>query len=238
MEDKRAERLRAVQEKLQYEFKDEGLLDTALTHASYVKGDGRACAHNERLEFLGDAVVELSVSDYLYRNYPEMDEGHMTRARALAVYERALHQIALSLELGPALLLSRGEERSGGREKPSILADAMEAVIGAVFLDGGLNAAASLVLRYAEKSISEAAAGITGKDYKTMLQEYVQKQHMGAVSYVFKGAEGPDHKKVFCMRVEVGGATMGEGEGGSKQEAGQRAAQVALERLHSNAPTL
>lgn len=231
MDAKRAEQLQTLQQKLQYAFQDLALLDTALTHASYVKGDGRACAHNERLEFLGDAVVELCVSEYLYKNYPDMDEGLMTRARALAVYERALHQIALSLGLGEALLLSRGEERSGGREKPSILADAMEAVIGAVYLDGGLAAAGALILRYAAKSIEEAASGITGKDYKTMLQEYVQKNHMGMVNYVFTGSSGPDHKKVFYMQVEVGAAVMGEGEGGSKQEAGQRAAKMALEKL-------
>lgn len=231
MDEKRAELLETLEKKLQYKFQNLSLLDTALTHASYVKGDGRACAHNERLEFLGDAVVELCVSEHLYKNYPDMDEGHMTRARALAVYERALHQIALSLGLGEALLLSRGEERSGGREKPSILADAMEAVIGAVFLDGGLSSAAELILRYSAKSISEAATGVTGKDYKTMLQEYVQKQHLGMVNYVFTGANGPDHKKVFYMRVEIGSVAMGEGEGGSKQEAGQRAAKMALEKL-------
>ena len=231
MEEMRAKLLGALEERLQYQFKDRSLLDVALTHASYVKGDGRDCAHNERLEFLGDAVVELCVSEHLYKNYPDMDEGHMTRARALAVYERALHQIALSLGVGEALLLSRGEARSGGREKPSILADAMEAVIGAVYLDGGLDAAAALVLRYAAKSIGEAAAGIAAKDYKTMLQEHVQKKHLGAVNYVFTGASGPDHKKLFSMRVEVGGTILGEGEGGSKQEAGQRAAQMALARL-------
>ena len=143
----RAELLHALEQRLQYGFHDISLLDTALTHASYVKGDGRSCAHNERLEFLGDAVVELCVSEHLYKNYPDMDEGLMTRVRSLAVYERALHLIALSLNLGGALLLSRGEERSGGREKPSILADAMEAVVGAVYLDGGLSAAAELILR-------------------------------------------------------------------------------------------
>lgn len=227
----RAELLNALQQRLQYGFHDLSLLDTALTHASYVKGDGRACAHNERLEFLGDAVVELCVSEYLYKNYPDMDEGLMTRARALAVYERALHQIALTLGLGEALLLSRGEERSGGREKPSILADAMEAVIGAVYLDGGLDEAAKLILRFATKSISDAATGVASKDYKTMLQEHVQQRRLGAIEYVFTGASGPDHKKLFFMRVEVNGRAVGEGEGGSKQEAGQRAAKMALETM-------
>ncbi len=231
MDAKRAELIERLQEKLQYRFKDLPLLDAALTHASYVKGDGKASTYNERLEFLGDAVAELCVSEYLFTHYPDMDEGGMTRARALAVYEPALHKIALSLGLGEALLLSRGEERSGGREKPSILADAMEAVIGAVYLDGGLSAASSLILRYAQFSIAEAASGVAGKDYKTLLQEYVQKQRLGTVNYVFTGASGPDHKKVFSMRVDIGGTAMGEGEAGSKQEAGQHAARMALEKL-------
>ncbi len=231
MDAKRAELLETLQQRLQYRFQDLSLLNAALTHASYVKGDGRASIYNERLEFLGDAVTELCVSEYLFKHYPDMDEGGMTRARALAVYEPALHKIALDLSLGEVLLLSRGEEHSGGREKASILADAMEAVIGAVYLDGGLNAASSLILRYAKNSIAEAVSGVADKDYKTMLQEYVQKQRLGNVNYVFAGASGPDHKKVFTMRVDVGGKAMGEGEAGSKQEAGQHAAKIALEKL-------
>ncbi len=231
MDTKRAELLETLQQRLQYRFQDVSLLNAALTHASYVKGDGRASIYNERLEFLGDAVTELCVSEYLFKHYPDMDEGGMTRARALAVYEPALHKIALDLSLGESLLLSRGEEHSGGREKPSILADAMEAVIGAVYLDGGLSAASSLILRYAKNSIAEAVSGVAGKDYKTMLQEYVQKQRLGNVNYVFAGASGPDHKKMFTMRVDVGGKAMGEGEAGSKQEAGQHAAKIALEKL-------
>ena len=231
MDEKRVRELNALEKRLQYAFQNIGLLDMALTHASYVKGDGRASAHNERLEFLGDAVMELCVSDYLYKNHPDMDEGSMTRARALAVYERALHQIALTLGLGEALLLSRGEERSGGREKPSILADATEAVFGAVYLDAGLETAYSIILRHTKKSIEEAAKGISGKDYKTMLQEHVQKHRMGTVNYVFAGASGPDHQKLFVMRAELNGVTLGEGEGRSKQEAGQEAAKIALQKL-------
>jgi len=227
----RAELIETLQQRLQYRFQDLSLLNAALTHASYVKGDGKASTYNERLEFLGDAVAELCVSEYLFTHYPDMDEGGMTRARALAVYEPALHKIALDLGIGEALLLGRGEEHSGGREKPSILADAMEAVIGAVYLDGGLSAASSLILRYAKNCIAEAVSGVAGKDYKTMLQEYVQKQRLGNVSYVFAGASGPDHKKVFSIRVDIGGAAMGEGEAKSKQEAGQHAAKIALEKL-------
>ena len=138
--------LQALEERLGYTFSDLSLLDAALTHTSYVKGDGKAHEHNERLEFLGDAVLELCVSEYLYRNFPKLNEGVMTRARAASVCESALHLVALQLELGTCLRLSRGEEHSGGREKPSILADGVEAVIGAIYLDGGLEAARTFIL--------------------------------------------------------------------------------------------
>lgn len=228
MEFERRKQLEALEARIGYCFSDKGLLNTALTHASYVKGDGRGCAHNERLEFLGDAVLELSVSLYLYHNYPAMNEGHMTRARASTVYEQALYHAAQEMHIGETLLLSRGEEHSGGRKKSSILADALEALIGAVYLDGGWDAANSFVLRFSHRAIEEAARSAYIKDYKTLLQEHIQRQHKGNVTYRLASESGPDHKKVFIMQCFLEDQLLGEGSGGSKQEAGQMAAHAAL----------
>ena len=220
--------LNALEERLAYRFHDLALLDTALTHTSYVKGDGRASAHNERLEFLGDAVLELCTSEYLYLRFPEYDEGAMTRLRAQAVCESALHEVARDYDLGALLLLGRGEDHSGGREKPSILSDAVEAVIGALYIDGGMEVAKEFIMRFVHRSVEDAMAGRLIKDHKTMLQEYVQKRHMGPIVYELTGSSGPDHNKTFSMRVLVAGETAGAGEGRTKQEAGQQAARAAL----------
>lgn len=227
----RGNSLLALQDRLGYAFSDIMLLDAALTHTSYVKGDGKAQNHNERLEFLGDAVLELCVSEYLYRKYPHLNEGVMTRARAASVCEAALHKAALELGLGDCLRLSRGEEHSGGRAKPSILADGLEAVLGAVYLDGGMEEARAFALRVTEEQIRAAVANVDAKDYKTMLQEHVQKLHKGNVSYELLEASGPDHQKNFTMRAVVAGKPMGVGSGGSKQEAGQAAAKETMEML-------
>ena len=194
MDADRRKKLESLERRVGYSFNDKRLLDMALTHTSYVKGDGRASAHNERLEFLGDAVLELCVSEYLYNRFAEYNEGDMTRLRAQTVCEGALYDVAKKLELGKSLLLGRGEDHSGGREKPSILSDAVE-------------------------------------DDKTMLQEYVQKRHMGQIAYVLTGSSGPDHNKVFNMDVTVAGAVVGSGDGKTKQEAGQHAAKAALEEM-------
>lgn len=218
-------------------FRDMELLDMALTHSSFVKGDGNAQAHNERLEFLGDAVLELCVSRYLYIHYPGLNEGAMTRIRALAVCESALYEAAKGFGLGEILLLSRGEERTGGRDKPSILSDALEALIGALYLDGGMEAAEKLILRFAEAGIAEAAGNIHRKDHKTQLQEYAQKEHLGTLRYELLHEEGPAHRKVFTMAVTLGGKRFGSGSGASKQAAGQEAARAALEALRAGRGT-
>ena len=228
MEFQRRKTLNALEERLEYRFHDLALLDTALTHTSYVKGDGRASAHNERLEFLGDAVLELCTSEYLYLRFPDYDEGAMTRLRAQAVCEGALYQVAREYGLGAMLLLGRGEDHSGGREKPSILSDAVEAVIGALYIDGGMEVAKGFIMRFVHNSVADAMAGRLIKDHKTMLQEYVQKRHMGQIVYELTGSSGPDHNKTFTMRVLVAGETAGIGEGRTKQEAGQQAARAAL----------
>lgn len=228
MEFERRKCLTALESKLNYSFGDVALLDTAMTHTSYVKGDGRARMHNERLEFLGDAVLELCVSEYLFKRFSEFDEGAMTRLRAQTVCEGALFEIAKELGLGEALLLGRGEDHSGGRDKPSILSDALEAVIGALYIDGGMETARGFILSFIDGSVEAALKGGALKDYKTMLQEYVQKRHMGAIAYRLLGSSGPDHSKVFMMEVTIAGIPSGIGEGHTKQEAGQRAAKAAL----------
>lgn len=231
MDFERRQKLSRLQEAIGYSFRDISLLNTALTHTSYVKGDGNGSEHYERLEFLGDAVLELCVSEKLYREHPTLNEGIMTRARALTVCESALFQCATKLNIGECLLLSHGEEHSRGREKPSILADAMEAVIGAVFLDGGMDEAKKLVEDIASEHITNAVSNVNTKDYKTVLQEYVQKKHLGNVVYELLDATGPDHMKTFTLQAVVAGKPMGEGKGFSKQDAGQKAAKATLEAL-------
>ncbi len=229
--EKRAAALEKLQSKLGYGFKDIGLLNTALTHTSYVKGENRAAGHNERLEFLGDAVLELIVSEYLFNTQPHMNEGLMTRIRARAVYENALFDAACGIGLGEYLLLSHGEEHTGGREKPSILSDALEAVIGAMYIDGGIEPAKRFVMGFARSAINDAIKTITVKDFKTQLQEYVQQEHIGELEYSVIGVSGPDHKRVFTMQAGINGKSYGIGQGNSKQEAGQNAAHATLVML-------
>jgi len=221
--------LTVLQQSIGYFFCNRGLLRQALTHPSMGPN------HNQRLEFLGDAVLELCISDYLYRNYPKLNEGKMTRARAVTVCEDSLNTTAKSIGIQYALLLGHGEENSGGREKPSIVSDAMEAVIGAVYLDGGYENASNLILRLFEKTLQNAVLQQSQNDYKTSLQEYVQKRHLGEIEYRVLQATGPEHNKQFEMQVLVSGTGVGCGIGRSKQEAGQQAAKIALESLRNSA---
>lgn len=233
MDDKRRDSLEALQQRLGYSFNDCALLDVALTHTSYVKGEGRGAEHNERLEYLGDAVLELCVSEYLFKNYPKLNEGKMTRARSTVVRESALMQTAEEYRMGECLLLSHGEERTGGREKPSILSDAVEAVIGAIYIDGGMDAAKKFILSFSVPKVKEIISATTAKDFKTRLQEYVQSNRMGVIKYELVSQSGPDHKKTFVMNVLLNGAPIGEGSGTSKQEAGQNCARAALEMFEA-----
>ena len=185
---------------------------------------------NERLEFLGDAVLGLVVTDHVFRTYPLLPEGHLAQVRAAVVNAGALAEVAETLDLGRDLLLGKGEDASGGREKPSILADAMEAVIGAVYLDGGWDAAADLVMRLLADRIVEAAAGPGGHDFKTRLQELSARQFDQLPRYDVVG-EGPDHAKRFSAVVFLAGEAVGTGEGRSKKQAEQGAARVAWETL-------
>lgn len=219
---------------LKYRFTDDNLLEEALTHKSYVnerRDSGRT--HNERLEFLGDAVLSLIISDYLARRYPELSEGALSKLKAKLVSETPLANAARRLDLGRYLRLGRGEERSKGREKPSLLADALEAVIAAVYLDGGFEASRDftvdvLIEELHRLDVLQAQPG--GDDYKTRFQEWCQKRYELLPQYLVVRETGPDHQKIFEVEVHVNHQVVGVGRGNSKKEAEQEAAQRALEQ--------
>lgn len=219
-----------LQNRLGYSFEKTELLKRALMHSSYVPGVG---GDNERLEFLGDAVLELCVSEELYYRFPDMQEGQMTKNRASIVCEEALFCAAKSVGLGEYLLLGRGEDASGGREKPSILSDAFEAVIAAIYLDGGFLPARSFVHRFV-LPLLDLSERTFEKDHKTRLQELIHaKTHGKQVTYRLAGESGPDHDKTFTMQAVLDGEVLGVGTGHSKQSAGQAAAADALKRLET-----
>jgi ribonuclease-3 len=223
--------LAPLQRALGYTFTDIRRLQAALIHTSYVnERPGRGLESNERLEFLGDAVLGLVVTDHIFRTFPELPEGELAKVRASVVNSSALAEVAADLRVGEALLLGKGEDQSGGREKPSILADAMESIIGAVYLEGGWPAASSLVMHLFGDRMTEAAAGPGGQDYKTRLQELSARALEELPHYVVV-AEGPDHAKRFSATVYLGAEPRGEGEGRSKKQAEQAAARQAWEKL-------
>ncbi|MCI6908640.1 MAG: ribonuclease III [Clostridiaceae bacterium] len=223
-----------LQDALGYRFRDPSLLHTALSHSSYAnerRSGKRGSPHirsNERLEFLGDAILNTVTADYLYRSFPEMPEGDLTRLRAAVVCEEALHREALSIGLSRHLLLGRGEDLSGGRERPSILADAVEAVIGAIYLDGGWEPARAFILSFTRSNVAAAAGHGQSGDYKTMLQEIVQKNREETLSYRLADAEGPDHEKSFTVELLLNSNVFATGTGHSKKAAEQDAARAAL----------
>ena len=222
------EHLTELQKRIGYIFSEPDCLKHALMHSSYVPGVG---GDNERMEFLGDAVLELCVSEELYFRFPRMQEGQMTRNRASIVCESALFEAAKQIRLGEYVLLGKGEAASGGREKPSILSDCFEAVICAIFLDGGLEPARTFIHRFVLPQLDLSGKALE-KDHKTRLQELVHaRTHGRQVAYRLVKEEGPDHKKIFTMQAVLDGEVLGEGTGGSKQSAGQAAAKAALERL-------
>ena len=216
-----------------YRFKNEKLLETALTHSSYSREKGAGVEYNERLEFLGDAFFDAVIGEELFKVFPDQEEGFLSRTRASLVCEKSLAVIARKVNLASVLLLGHGEDKSGGRNRDSILADAMEAVIGAVFLDGGYEAVREMVLKLFADAIEDAKAGkLVVTDYKTALQEVLQAEGktLDMMRYVDVGAEGPDHNKVFTVRLEIEGEPAAEGKGRSKKQAQQVAAEVALKR--------
>jgi ribonuclease-3 len=209
---------------LQVEVGD-GLLDRALTHRSFAYENG-GLPTNERLEFLGDSVLGLIVTDTLFRRHPDLPEGNLAKLRAAVVNSRALASVARGLNLGGYVRLGKGEEATGGRDKSSILADTLEAVIGAVYLDGGLDAADALVHRLFDPVIARSARLGAGLDWKTSLQELTAAQELGGPEYLVEES-GPDHQKSFMAVARIGGQVYGSGEGRSKKEAEQQAAELA-----------
>jgi ribonuclease-3 len=219
----------ALADRIGRPFVDPSLLDRAVAHRSWC-AEHEGVQSNERLEFLGDAVLGLVVTDHIFRTYPDLPEGELAKVRATVVSAAALAEVALELSLGDALLLGKGEDASGGREKPSILADATEAVIGAVYLDGGWDAAQTFILDLLGDRIATAALGPGGQDYKTRLQELAARQLEALPEYEVAD-EGPDHAKRFYATVVLQGRSFGTGEGRSKKQAEQAAARVAWEAL-------
>ena len=208
-----------------YKFKNPELLEIALTHTSYANESRTPVKHNERLEFLGDSVLQIVSADYLFHAYADRPEGDLTRIRASLVSEGALFQFAQEIGLGEYLRLGRGEERCGGRTRPSVVSDAFEAVIAALYLDGGMEVARKFILPF----ITE---GKTAEDdYKTRLQEVVQQDPSAVLKYEVTGETGPDHDKQFTVCVWRNGRLLAEGKGRSKKAAEQHAAKVALEKL-------
>ncbi|MBQ1771010.1 MAG: ribonuclease III [Clostridia bacterium] len=225
--------IKRIETDIGYTFHDPGLLITALTHSSYVLGDGRNQDYNERLEFLGDAVLELSVSRVLFDDPKRLKEGQMSRMRASIVCEKSLFAAAKSLSLQNHIILGHGEEINAGRSKPSVLSDAMEAVIGAIYLDGGYEAADAFIKKNILASVEWDEQALMDKDSKTKLQEFVQAGHLGTITYQLAGESGPDHDKIFTEALLLDGTEIGRGQGRSKQEAGRAAAETALRVLQS-----
>lgn len=215
------------QKKSGYKFKDEHILMKALTHSSYAN-EHRLAYNNERLEFLGDSVLGFITADYLYKNFGKEREGDLTKLRALLVCENSLVGFAKQLGIGGFMLLGKGEEQTGGRTRPSVIADAFEAVLAAVYLDGGLEAARAFLLKSIIPAIEKSVAL---DDYKTVLQEKVQRVKGNSIRYEMTGEDGPDHDKVFTAAVIVNGKVAGEGSGKSKKDAEQNAAKAALDAI-------
>ena len=218
-----------LEQRLGYTFRDRALLEKALTHSSYANENrGRGLESNERLEFLGDSVLGMVTADFLFRTKPNLPEGDLTRTRAALVCEGSLVLVARELGLGRCLKLGRGEDAGGGRERPSIQADAVEAVIAAIYLDGGIGSARKLIQRFI---LDRGDVVAVSRDHKTALQELVQRESGQVLEYRLLGATGPDHAKVFRVEVDLNGEAVGAGEGRSKKEAEQNAARAAIEKL-------
>ncbi len=214
--------------KIGYNFKNIELLKTAFTHTSYA--NERKIISNEKLEFLGDAILEFVVSDYLYANYKKLKEGEMTKVRATVVCEESLHQVALKYHFDDLLYLGKGEKISGGNHKKAILADSVEAVIAAIFLDSGLEEAKKFILENLKEAIEQASKSVGQKDYKTVLQEKLQKHGTVHIEYSIIKEEGPDHDKTFVAEVKCNGKQLAVGQGNTKKQAEMEAARVALEK--------
>ncbi len=216
------------EEKLGYSFKDKSLLELALTHSSFAN-ENKLKKNNERFEFLGDSVLGFVTAEYLFTEFKNRPEGEMTKLRAAVVCEKSLFKFAEQIDLGKYILLGRGEDGTGGRNRPSVVSDAFEAVIAAIYIDGGMEAVKPYILRFIKDAVKRETSF---KDNKSLLQEEIQKVKGNTLAYEEVGEEGPDHDKTFVFRVKLNGEIIGEGKGKSKKEAEQNAAGNALNKLH------
>jgi ribonuclease III len=233
MDENRLAVLHGLEKRLGYRFRNIHLLSTALTHRSYANEYPQlALADNERLEFLGDAVLGLGVSDMLIKKYEDIDEGDLSKIRAALVNEKPLALLAATLQIGAGLLLGRGEENSGGRAKESLLANAFEAVIAAVYLDSSFIRTKNLIIKLMEPFLQEDNIQFQCFDYKTALQEYCQKKYKTAPLYITTDTSGPDHARIFEVTVKIADEIVETGSGKSKKEAEKHAAQKAWKALH------
>jgi len=221
-----------LEKSINYSFRENSFIYEALTHSSYAnERSDKKLKHNERLEFLGDSVLSLVISDYLFMKYPDFPEGELTKVRSKIVCEATLAECASAIDLGEFMYFGKGEEMTGGRNRASILADAFEALIAAIYMDGGISHARSFILKTMNKKIIDAIMGKIFIDYKTRLQEIVQSKKIKKIKYVVVDEQGPDHSKLFFTEVIVNDKVVGKGQGKSKKESEQYAAKMALGRL-------
>lgn len=218
--------VKQFQEKIGYRFKDESLLFEALSHSSYANENKKTRNSNERLEFLGDSVLSIVVSDHIFEHYKHLPEGELTKMRASLVCEKALFEFSKKIDLGSYIFLGKGEEMTGGRTRPSIVSDAFEAVIAAIYLDGGMEVVSKYILSFLPENITPDISVF--HDYKTALQEVIQRNPEEKIEYHLKGESGPDHNKQFTVQVLLNSNVIGEGTGRSKKTAEQLAAKEAL----------
>lgn len=221
-----------LENKIGYTFKKKYLLGRALTHSSYANQHNLPYVeHNERLEFLGDSVLSLIVSEHIFKKYRSKPEGTLTKIRANLVCESSLYEHAKALSLGDYLKIGKGEEITGGRMRASLLADAFEALIASIYIDGGLECVRKFIISQLSESMEHMAKKASIDDYKSRLQEYVQKDQGANIRYEIAGEEGPPHNKTFSVRVFINGFVSGEGQGRSKKQAEQEAARIALLKI-------
>ena len=224
------DRLHEFENIIGYKFKNINLLHESLSHSSFANESKGTLKSNERLEFLGDSVLSIVVSEYLFSNFSDLPEGELTKTRSTLVCEKSLHSFGNTISLGDYIMLGKGEEATGGHQRPSIIADAFEAVIAAIYLDGGYEAAKKHIMRFMPKDV-RAAVKKAYDDYKTILQEIVQKNPEESVEYHLVGESGPDHHKSFTIQVMLNSNVIGEGTAGSKKQAEQLAAKEALKLM-------
>ena len=223
-----------LEKQIGYNFKTRELLHRALSHSSYANENRNVHESNERLEFLGDSVLSVIVAEYLFKKFKNLPEGELTKLRAALVCEKSLAGFSREMDLGKYLLLGKGEQQNGGRERPSILADAFEALLAAMYLDGGMEVARRHVMRFVEKEVENHTVGDAFHDYKTQLQEIIQRNREEELIYSLTGESGPDHDKRFTVEVRLNSNVIGKGTAHSKKQAEQDAAKQALELMGEN----